>query len=63
MLLLNLNFFSLAANLLLPINLCTVDLFIFLGRAVPFWECCILIGSCNILGLIVLVQIYVFSCL
>ena len=29
----------------------------FLGGAVPLWECCILIGSCNILGLIVLVHL------
>ena len=44
----------LAANLLLPNNLCTVDLFIFMSRVVPLWECCVLIGSCNILWLIIL---------
>ena len=56
LLLLNLNFFSLAANLLLPINLCTVELSIFMGGVLPLWECCILIGSCNILWLMVFVQ-------
>ena len=59
MLLLNSNSFSflLAANLLLPINLCTVDLSIFMGGVVPLWECCILIGSCNTLWLIVFVHL------
>ena len=37
-------FLLLATNLLLPNNLCTVDLSIFMVGVVPLWEWCILIG-------------------